>query len=321
MPGIYPDYPAPIVRNGAVGRELATARWGMPSSQHALMDATKKRAEKLEAKGKPVDLKNMLRMGPRGEWEPPIVRTSTVTGDGADELWEAIERHHEYGTRSGELERRRRLRVVAEVQAMVAERLGARAAARSPRARSVSPPTSPSGGSTPTGPLRYCWQRWPHPRRTRRRAMPERDIDRWQDHYRQAGERDADFETLSGEPLQPLYTPEDVAGIDYERDLGYPGHYPITRGVYHTMYRGRLWTMRQFAGFGTPEETNARYQFLLEQGQGGLSVAFDMPTLMGRDSDDPLRRARSAGAASPPTRSPTSRRCSRASPSATSPRR
>ena len=75
------------------------------------------------------DLRNMLRMGPRGEWEPPIVRTSTVTGDGAEELWEAIERHHEYGTRSGELERRRRLRVVAEVQAMVAERLGRRAAA------------------------------------------------------------------------------------------------------------------------------------------------------------------------------------------------
>ena len=74
------------------------------------------------------DLRNMLRMGPRGEWEPPIVRTSTVTGDGAEELWEAIERHHEYGTRSGELERRRRLRVVAEVQAMVAERLGRRAA-------------------------------------------------------------------------------------------------------------------------------------------------------------------------------------------------
>jgi methylmalonyl-CoA mutase N-terminal domain/subunit len=78
-----------------------------------------------------------------------------------------------------------------------------------------------------------------------------------------------------------------VKGFDYARDLGYPGHAPMTRGVYHTMYRGRLWTMRQFAGFGTPEETNARYKFLLEHGQGGLSVAFDMPTLMGRDSDDP----------------------------------
>ena len=78
-----------------------------------------------------------------------------------------------------------------------------------------------------------------------------------------------------------------MADLDHDRDLGYPGHFPMTRGVYHTMYRGRLWTMRQFAGFGSPEETNARYQFLLAQGQGGLSVAFDMPTLMGRDSDDP----------------------------------
>ena len=115
----------------------------------------------------------------------------------------------------------------------------------------------------------------------------ESEYERWRDHYRKAGERDADFETLSGEPLEPLYTPEDVKELDYLRDLGYPGHYPFTRGVYHSMYRGRLWTMRQFAGFGTPEETNARYHFLLKQGQGGLSVAFDMPTLMGRDSDDP----------------------------------
>jgi methylmalonyl-CoA mutase N-terminal domain/subunit len=118
-----------------------------------------------------------------------------------------------------------------------------------------------------------------------RRADP--DLERWEDHYRKAGERDADFETLSGEPLDPLYTPASVPELDYPRDLGYPGHYPMTRGVYHTMYRGRLWTMRQFAGFGSADETNARYKFLLEQGQGGLSVAFDMPTLMGRDSDDP----------------------------------
>jgi methylmalonyl-CoA mutase N-terminal domain/subunit len=117
--------------------------------------------------------------------------------------------------------------------------------------------------------------------------MTESDFERWQEHYRRAGERDADFQTLSGEPLQPLYTPEDVKDIDYDRDLGYPGHYPMTRGVYHTMYRGRLWTMRQFAGFGSAAETNARYKFLIKQGQGGLSVAFDMPTLMGRDSDDP----------------------------------
>jgi len=122
--------------------------------------------------------------------------------------------------------------------------------------------------------------------------MGERDVnaseyERWLDHYRKAGERDADFETLSGEHIEPLYTPESVKELDYQQDLGYPGHYPFTRGVYHSMYRGRLWTMRQFAGFGSPEETNQRYKFLLKQGQGGLSVAFDMPTLMGRDSDDP----------------------------------
>ncbi|HEX2266802.1 MAG TPA: methylmalonyl-CoA mutase family protein [Actinomycetota bacterium] len=117
--------------------------------------------------------------------------------------------------------------------------------------------------------------------------MTESEYERWRQHYREAGERDADFETLSGEDLEPLYTSEDVKDLDYERDLGFPGHYPMTRGVYHTMYRGRLWTMRQFAGYGSREETNARYKFLLRQGQGGLSVAFDMPTLMGRDSDDP----------------------------------
>ena len=113
------------------------------------------------------------------------------------------------------------------------------------------------------------------------------DRERWRQGYRQASERDADFETLSGEPLEPLYTPEDVADLDHDRDLGYPGEYPYTRGVYNTMYRGRLWTMRQFAGYGTPEQTNARYKYLLRHGQGGLSVAFDMPTLMGRDSNDP----------------------------------
>jgi methylmalonyl-CoA mutase N-terminal domain/subunit len=111
--------------------------------------------------------------------------------------------------------------------------------------------------------------------------------DRWEREYRAADERDADFETLSGEPLKPLFAPEDLAGFDPQRDLGYPGRFPFTRGVYPTMYRGRLWTMRQFAGYGTPAETNARYRFLLAHGQGGLSVAFDMPTLMGLDSDDP----------------------------------
>src|SRR6266508_2098761 len=110
--------------------------------------------------------------------------------------------------------------------------------------------------------------------------------DGWERAYRASDERDADFETLSGEPVQPLFTEEDLSGFDPQRDLGDPGRYPFVRGAYPTMYRGRLWTMRQFAGYGTAAATNARYKFLLAQGQGGLSVAFDMPTLMGRDSDD-----------------------------------
>jgi len=92
------------------------------------------------------------------------------------------------------------------------------------------------------------------------------------------------FSTISGLENEPLYTP-DGGEIDYERDLGYPGVYPFTRGVYPSMYRGKLWTMRQFAGFGTAEETNERFRYLLEHGQTGLSTAFDMPTLMGYDSD------------------------------------
>src|SRR5438874_5330039 len=117
--------------------------------------------------------------------------------------------------------------------------------------------------------------------------MSEDAFERWREQYLASGERDADFQTLSGEPLNALYTGEDVKDLDELRDLGFPGQFPMTRGVYPTMYRGRLWTMRQFAGFGSAQETNARYKFLLRQGQGGLSVAFDMPTLMGRDSDDP----------------------------------
>ncbi len=104
--------------------------------------------------------------------------------------------------------------------------------------------------------------------------------------YEAAPERDELFSTISGLPVEPLYAPDEVT-VDYESDLGYPGRYPFTRGVYPSMYRGRLWTMRQFAGFGTAEETNARFRYLLEQGQTGLSTAFDMPTLMGYDSDHP----------------------------------
>jgi methylmalonyl-CoA mutase, N-terminal domain len=111
--------------------------------------------------------------------------------------------------------------------------------------------------------------------------------DRWEEAYSKASERNAEFSTMSGVPIKPLYTPDDVEG-DYEEKLGYPGEYPYTRGVYPNMYRGRLWTVRQFAGYGDPEETNKRFKYLLEHGQNGLSVAFDMPTLMGLDSDSPL---------------------------------
>jgi methylmalonyl-CoA mutase, N-terminal domain len=105
--------------------------------------------------------------------------------------------------------------------------------------------------------------------------------------YEAAPERQGElFSTISGLENEPLYTPERVE-IEYDRDLGYPGAYPFTRGVYPSMYRGRLWTMRQFAGFGTAEETNQRFRYLLDHGQTGLSTAFDMPTLMGYDSDHP----------------------------------
>jgi len=118
--------------------------------------------------------------------------------------------------------------------------------------------------------------------------MPEQlivsDLERWyRERYAPVPERRASFTTLSGEPVRPLYTEDDLP--DQDR-IGLPGEYPFTRGVYPSMYRGRLWTMRQFAGFGTPEETNERFHYLLEHGQTGLSTAFDMPSLMGHDSDD-----------------------------------
>lgn len=103
-----------------------------------------------------------------------------------------------------------------------------------------------------------------------------------------APERKKVFTTISGTSVERLYTPLDIANLDYERDLGYPGAYPFTRGVQPTMYRGRYWTMRQYAGFGSAVETNKRFKYLLEQGQTGLSVAFDLPTQSGYDSDHPL---------------------------------
>ncbi len=109
------------------------------------------------------------------------------------------------------------------------------------------------------------------------------DAERWYaERYGATAERSVPFTTLSGEPIRPLYTADDLPA---DEEIGLPGEYPFTRGVYPSMYRGRLWTMRQFAGFGTAEETNKRFRYLLEHGQTGLSTAFDMPSLMGHDSD------------------------------------
>ena len=119
-----------------------------------------------------------------------------------------------------------------------------------------------------------------------------RRAHQWREEvYAHQAERDALFATLSGHPVEPLYTDEQLEGADYAERLGHPGEFPFTRGPYASMYRGRLWTMRQFAGFGTVEETNERFRYLLDHGQHGLSTAFDMPTLMGLDSD----HARSLG--------------------------
>jgi methylmalonyl-CoA mutase N-terminal domain/subunit len=111
--------------------------------------------------------------------------------------------------------------------------------------------------------------------------------ERWENEAAAAPRRDVPPTTVSSAPVEPLYTPDSPGGFEYDADLGYPGQYPFTRGVHATMYRSRFWTMRQFAGFGTPRQTNERFRFLLDKGQTGLSTAFDLPTLMGLDSDDP----------------------------------
>ena len=136
----------------------------------------------------------------------------------------------------------------------------------------MADPTAPSSsGTTPT-------------------TSPSDGAKRWQARYDAAQStgrvRDADFTTLSGMTVEPAYGPAD--GTEAPERIGWPGEFPFTRGLYPTGYRGRTWTIRQFAGFGNAEQTNERYKMILGRGGGGLSVAFDMPTLMGRDSDDPM---------------------------------
>ena len=123
--------------------------------------------------------------------------------------------------------------------------------------------------------------------------QPSPGEQRWEEQtlkpaLEKSPERQEVFTTLSGVPINRLYTPADLSEFDYSQDLGDPGEYPYTRGIHPTMYRGKIWTMRQFSGFGSPEDTNQRLHYLLKQGQTGLSIAFDLPTLMGYDSDHPL---------------------------------
>ncbi|TAM73127.1 methylmalonyl-CoA mutase, partial [bacterium] len=135
----------------------------------------------------------------------------------------------------------------------------------------VSDPTASGLGAEPTPEYEAARARWErgYEKATLRSGPGSGALDR----------------TISDLPTKPIYGPEDVAHLDLSRDLGLPGEYPYTRGIHPSMYQGRLWTMRQFAGFGTAKQTNERYHFLLSQGQMGLSVAFDMPTLLGYDSD------------------------------------
>src|SRR5437660_7331154 len=125
-------------------------------------------------------------------------------------------------------------------------------------------------------------------------TTPEKTaLDRWKEvklakALQKRGERKQHFETVSLKEVEPLYTPAHLADLEFSRDISFPGEFPYTRGIHPTGYRGKLWTMRQFAGFSTPEETNARFKYLLAQGQNGVSVAYDLPTLMGYDADSSL---------------------------------
>ena len=125
-----------------------------------------------------------------------------------------------------------------------------------------------------------------------RLELLRRSLETWEAEtltpaLRRLPERRTRFQTTSSEPIERLYTPADLSDLDYERDLGHPGEYPFTRGIHPSLYRSRVWTMRMFAGFGTAEETNARFRYLFDQGQTGMSIAFDLPTLMGFDTDAP----------------------------------
>ena len=134
---------------------------------------------------------------------------------------------------------------------------------------------------------------------TKESSPAEIERERWEEQTLEPAlskhpERKKSFQTVSLEEVERLYTPADVAHVDFSEDISFPGEFPYTRGIHPTGYRGRLWTMRQFAGFSSPEETNRRFKYLMKQGQTGLSVAYDLPALMGLDADSPLSGLRTA---------------------------
>ena len=229
------------------------------------------------------DLKELVRHGKvRTEWAPPVLTTVAESGEGVDDLVEAIDRHGDSIAASGELERRRIARLRAEVEAIVVER----AAERARKALHEGTMSRElEGDISRVDPDALAERILKRAQQGTHVAMTQ-TIDRAEtpsgspDAPRRQTAPPIPPDTLGGLPLATWYGPDSVA-IDVERDLGEPGSYPYTRGVHRTMYRDKVWTMRQFAGFGSAKDTNERYRFLLDQGQTGLSVAFDMPTLIG----------------------------------------
>ena len=261
-------------------------------------------------------VRSVLSLAPHEERPVQIVKTEAIRGEGVEKLLEALQQHRSSIAQEGLLAERRGRNLMNEVLALAGARLQVAIAAAvrddpaaqelldAVVARHVDPASAARAilrARRPSGQVPRDWTSSTTSTHKRVEADPltalsprSRDLsreDRWlRDVYRATPERRSTFTTLSGEPIRPLYTERDLPA-DPDEAIGLPGQYPFTRGVYPSMYRGRLWTVRQFAGFGTAEETNGRFRYLLEHGQTGLSTAFDMPSLMGYDSD----HARSLG--------------------------
>ena len=281
------------------------------------------------------EIQGMLDLKLWDGWRPPVLLTRARDGEGVEALLAALEAHRAWLHASGGLGEKRRRALESRVRDLALDRisrqvLGGRGRSPAPRERAPGhrarrDDAIPFGGhDLGRVPERF---RRPHHEPGGVRSMAGSRVQpgtgaktarRHKETVAQAPARDADFTTLSGEPVDPLYTPADVEAVDYARDLGLPGEFPFTRGPYPNMYRGRLWTMRQFSGFGTARESNARYKYLLAQGGGGLSVAFDMPTLMGSTPTTRAPRARWGGAAFRCRACATWRSSSTASPCRTS---